>query len=182
MLTHDEIIDAAMVIARDQGIAQLSMRAVARQLDVPPMTIYGYVPNKDALDTMVIDRILSEVRIPEPDEGPWDERLRTLLCDARRILVERPHLGDRQPILGGSAVELLHRGAFGREATRLADGVFDLLTEGGFASDDLGVCFSALFTYVTGYVDPAADADVFAVGLQALIAGIRQTIGPRAID
>ena len=51
------------------------------------------------------------------------------------------------------------RGAFGREATRLADGVLDLLTEGGFASDDLRVCFSALFTYVTGYVDPAADAD-----------------------
>ena len=92
----------------------------------------------------------------------------------------RPMVYDGRPIIGGGAVELLHRGAFGREATRLADGVFDLLTEGGFASEDLGVCFNALFTHVTGYVDPAADADVFAAGLQALIAGLEQTMGPRS--
>jgi AcrR family transcriptional regulator len=182
VLTEDQIIDAAMVIARDQGIARLSMRAVARQLDVAPMTIYGYVPNKDALDTMVIDRILSEVRIPDPDEGPWEARLCLMLCDARRILVERPHLGDGQPVLGGSAVELLHRGAFGGEATRLANGVFDLIAQGGFASEDLGVCFGALFTYVTGYVDPASTPDAFAAGLEALIAGLKQTMGPPHID
>jgi AcrR family transcriptional regulator len=181
-----------MAIAREQGIAQVSMRAVARHLDVPPMTVYGYVPNKDALDRLVIDRILREVRIPHPDDGPWEARLRAMLCDARRILVERPHLGDGHPAVDGSAIDLLHRGAFGREATRLASGVFDLLAEGGFAPEDHDVCFGALFTYVTGYVDAdGADlarrvtddraggartrSDIFALGLEALIEGLKAT-------
>jgi AcrR family transcriptional regulator len=186
VLSEDKIVDSAMFIAREQGIARLSMRAVARHLGVPPMTVYGYVPNKDALDTMVIDRILSEVRIPDPGDGPWETRLRVMLCDARRILVERPHLGDGHPATGGSAVELLHRGAFGREATRLADEVFELLSEGDFGPEDRDVCFAALFTYVTGYItsdltpdgagDSRAGSEIFAVGLEALIEGLKLTV------
>jgi AcrR family transcriptional regulator len=178
VLSEDEIVHAATVIARDHGIARLSMRAVARHLGVPPMTVYGYVPNKQALDTLVIDRILREVRVPDPDDGPWEMRLRVMLCDARRILVERPHLGDGHPAIGGSAVELLHRGAFGREATRLAAAVTGLLSEAGFAPGDRDVCFGALFTYVTGYIDPAGGAspEIFSAGLQALIEGLKLTM------
>jgi AcrR family transcriptional regulator len=182
VLTEDAIVDAALAIADEAGIAQLSMRSVARRLGVGPMTVYGYVPNKDALDALVIDRILTQVRVPDPDDGTWEERLHVLLCDARRILVERPHLGDGRPVFDGGAIELLHRGTLGREATRLADGVFGLLHEGGFADDDLDVCFGALFTYVTGYVGSTDDADasrrsaeVFAAGLRALIAGLELT-------
>lgn len=181
-----------MAVAHEQGIARLSMRAVARHLGVPPMTVYGYVPNKDGLEALVIDSILREVRVPDPSEGSWDRRLHVMLCDARRILVEQPHLGDGHPGIG-SAVDLLHRGAFGSEAIRLANGVFDLLVEGGFGPDDLDVCFGALFTYVTGYVDGAGadtagtlladetrarrdSAEIFALGLTALIEGLKLTM------
>jgi AcrR family transcriptional regulator len=192
VLREDDIAEAATAIAREQGSARLSMRAVARHLGVPTMTIYGYVPNKDALDALVIDRILRDVRVPDPSEGQWEVRLHHMLCDARRVLVDRPHLGEGQSSTRSSAVELVHRGTFGSEALRLASGVIDLLTEGGFAPEDLDVCFGALFTYVTGYVDPAdADtrprrlagrvggsrnqAEIFASGLEALIEGLKVT-------
>ena len=195
VLSDDDVADAALTVAREHGIVGLSMRAVARQLDVAPMTVYGYVANKQALHALVIDRILSQVRVPEPDEGPWEQRLRLLLCDARRILVERRPLADGRNDLGGNAVELLQRGAFGREASRLADGVVDLLREARFEPDDIDVCFAALFTYVTGNVDPTntsvADeaptpirktagrprSDHFRLGLQALIEGLKLTLG-----
>lgn len=194
VLSEAEIVDAALALARERGIARLSMRAVARHLQVPPMTIYGYVPNKEALDALVIDRILSEVRVPEPSEGTWESRLAVMLCDARRILVERPQLAEGGTEIG-SAVELLHRGAFGREASRLTDAVFDLMREGGFHADDLEVCFGALFTYVTGLLDPGGadltaaqspstdrstrvrtSAEIFALGLEALIEGLKLTM------
>jgi len=191
VLDDADVVDAAFRVIDEQGFAKLSMRAVARELGVPTMTIYGYVPNKDALDALLIDRILSEVRIPGPDHGTWNERLLALLCDARRTLVERPQLNERRAELGAGALALLGSGGFGREASRLADGVIDLLRQGGFHTNDLDDCFTTLFIYVTGHVD-ASDSgsttrgslasssttarrssdEVFALGARALIDGL----------
>jgi len=180
VLSEDEVLDAAVAVAREQGIARLSMRAVARRLGVPPMTVYGYVPSKDVLEVLVIDRILSDVQVPSPDVGPWDERLRLLLVDARRVLVEQPNLGDGHPaVAGGGALELLHRGAFGREASRLVAAVNDLLREGGFGDAHLDACFGALFIYVTGYAEQPTTSDVFEIGLTALIQGLKPLARPQ---
>jgi AcrR family transcriptional regulator len=179
VLTEEEVLDAALEVAREQGIARLSMRAVARRLGVPPMTVYGYVASKEALDVLVIDRILSGVQIPSADVGPWDERLRLLLIDARRVLVEQPNLGDGHPAVGGGAIELLHRGAFGREASRLVTAVNDLLREGGFGDAHLDACFGALFIYVTGYAEQPATSDIFEIGLTALIQGLKPLAIPQ---
>jgi AcrR family transcriptional regulator len=182
------VIEAALAIAERDGVAGLSMRALARELGVPIMTVYGYVPNKRALDALVADAILAEVTTPEPDSGPWDVRLRTMLCDARRVLVERPQLAAGDATGGGSAIELVHGGAFGREATRLAAAVLGLLEEGGFGHDDQLTCFRTLFIYVTGYPEPddhvpgstldrvptdgPSPQEAFVVGLEALIHGL----------
>jgi AcrR family transcriptional regulator len=182
------VIDAALAIAERDGVAGLSMRALSRELGVPIMTLYGYVPNKRALDALVADAILAEVATPEPDSGTWDVRLRTMLCDARRVLVKRPQLAAGDATAGGSAIELVHGGAFGREATRLATAVLDLLEEGGFGHDDQLTCFRTLFIYVTGYPEPDDHAplssldgaptdgpgpqEAFAMGLEALIHGL----------
>ncbi len=153
------------------------------------MTVYGYVPNKPALDALVIDHILSQVRVP--DDGTWEHRLHGLLCAARRTLVEQPQLTEGAAF-EGNAIGLLLRGELGQEATRLANEVIALLGEGDFAPDDLHVCFSALFTYVTGYADatgsplrghegadvdgPSRGEEVFARGLTALIEGLKITL------
>ena len=100
VLDDADVVDAAFRVIEEHGFAKLSMRAVARELGVPTMTIYGYVPNREALDALLLDRILSEVRIPEPELGTWDERLLILVCDARRTLVERPQLNARRAELG----------------------------------------------------------------------------------
>jgi AcrR family transcriptional regulator len=194
VLADADVVDAAFRVIDENGFAKLSMRAVARELGVPTMTIYGYVPNKDALDALLIDRILGEVHIPGPDHGTWDERLLFLLCDARRTLVERPQLNERRAELGAGALALLSSGGFGREASRLADGVIELLRQGGFRADDLDDCFTTLFIYVTGHVD-ASDSgstrgslassstiarrssdEVFALGARALIDGLESRL------
>ena len=66
------------------------------------MTIYHYAPNRGYLHALVVDDILSEIRVPRTDEGNWEDRLREILHDARRVFAQHPgvsaHLGD-----GGSA-------------------------------------------------------------------------------
>jgi TetR/AcrR family tetracycline transcriptional repressor len=140
-LSKHQVVEAALRVTREVGLDNLSMRALARELGVPPMTIYHYAPSREYLHTLVVDDILSEIRVPSPDEGDWEERLRKLHSDARRVFAEHPgvsaHLGD-----GGSS-----------EGARLADGVLTILAEGGFGSEAAVVCFATLFTYMTGQID-----------------------------
>jgi TetR/AcrR family transcriptional regulator, tetracycline repressor protein len=147
------VVEAALRVTRDVGLDNLSMRALARELGVPPMTIYHYAPSKEYLHALVVDDILSEIRIPSPDEGDWEERLRKLHSDARRVFAEHPgvsaHLGD-----GGSS-----------EGARLADGVLTLLAEGGFSPEATVVCFATLFTFMTGQIDLDAMSHFVADGV-----------------
>lgn len=192
-LAEQQVLDAALEVVRERGAGGLSMRAVARRLGVPTMTVYGYVPNKQALDALVVDHILSQVQVP--NSGTWEQRLHGLLCSARRALVEQPQLTDGSTF-EGNAIGLLLHGELGHEATRLADEVLSLLGEGSFASNDLHICFSTLFTFVTGYAgtpgsdlgvpDQAGDIDApssseetFGRGLTAVIEGLKVTLAIR---
>jgi TetR/AcrR family transcriptional regulator, tetracycline repressor protein len=140
-LSTDQVVKAALRVTREVGLDNLSMRALARELDVPPMTIYHYAPSREHLHALVVDDILSEILVPGPDEGSWESRLRKLHSDARRVFAAHPgvsaHLGD-----GGSG-----------EAARLGDGVLGMLREGGFDSEACVVCFATLFTFMTGQID-----------------------------
>ena len=152
-LSKRQVVEAALRVTREVGLDNLSMRALARKLGVPPMTIYHYAPSKEYLHTLVVDDILSDIRVPSPDEGDWEERLRKLHSDARRVFAEHPgvsaHLGD-----GGSS-----------EGARLADGVLTILAEGGFSSEAAVVCFATLFTFMTGQIDLDAMSHFVAHGV-----------------
>jgi TetR/AcrR family transcriptional regulator, tetracycline repressor protein len=140
-LSTHRVVEAALRVTREVGLDNLSMRALARELNVPPMTIYHYAPSREYLHALVVDDILSGIRVPGPDEGNWEKRLRKLHFDARRVFAEHPgvsaHLGD-----GGSS-----------EGARLADGVLTILGEGGFSPEAAVVSFATLFTFMTGQID-----------------------------
>ena len=126
------------------------MRALARELGVPTMTIYHYVPNRDALRVLVVNHILSEIHIPGPEAGNWEERLRQLERQARGVFTKHP----------GVAGQL--REAEFAEATRLAEGVLEILRDGGFSPDAAVLCFVTLYTFMTGQIDLDAMAGAIA--------------------
>src|SRR5579862_2231836 len=81
LLTEEIVVQAAMQLARASHLEDVSMRALAQELGVPVMTLYSYVPNKEALNELVSDYVLRGVSIPGPDQGSWEERLRQLERD-----------------------------------------------------------------------------------------------------
>ena len=124
------------------------MRALAQELGVPVMTIYNYVPNKDALYELVMNSVLRQVRVPPPEEGTWEERLKQLERDARSALVSFPGLSfDRRE---------------SAEGTRLAEGVMSILASAGFTSTQASLAFATLFTFMIGQID--IDVDVAGSG------------------
>jgi len=187
-LTEEQIVDAAVHLARSVRLENVTMRELAHELGVPVMTIYGYVANKDALYELVVNHTLTSVRVPERGEGTWEERLKQLERGARRAMSELPGLSlDRRD---------------STEGRRLAQGVMAILDDAGFSPEEALLAFAALFTFMVGQIDvdvdiagvggPAAQAvqaaaevtdlsrdDIFEFGFDALIEGLKAKLGPR---
>ena len=140
-MTDRDVVDAALELTANMGFDNLSMRALARSLGVPTMTIYNYVSSKGALLELVIGHILREIPIPGSDAGPWDQRLRSLLRDARRVLGTHPGVATK---LGDSGT---------RESAQLAEAVLEILRDAGFSAEAAVMCFATLYTFMTGQID-----------------------------
>jgi TetR/AcrR family tetracycline transcriptional repressor len=187
-LSEHQIVESAVHLARSVPLETVSMRQLAGELGVPVMTIYNYVPNKEVLYDLVVSAVLRDVRIPSPDEGTWEDRLKQLERNARNALA-----GFR-----GLSVD---RGD-STEGTRLAEGVMSILASAGFTSTESSLAFAALFTFMVGQLDidveiaeaggPAAAAvqgasrvthmtpdEIFEFGFDAVIEGLKVKLGPR---
>jgi AcrR family transcriptional regulator len=64
-LTLDQVVEAAMRVAGELGIDELSMRKVAQRLGVGAMSLYTYVPGKDELFELMIDRAYADRARPD---------------------------------------------------------------------------------------------------------------------
>ena len=58
--SREQLVDAAVGIVETQGFAALSLRSVARQLGVGPMTLYTYVESSNQLASLVVDRLIDD--------------------------------------------------------------------------------------------------------------------------
>ncbi|OLT46949.1 hypothetical protein BJF85_00310 [Saccharomonospora sp. CUA-673] len=74
-LSHERIVAAAMEIADTDGLAAVTMQAVAKSLGFTTMSLYRYVSGKDELLRLLQDAALN---IPGPIDLPddWREALR----------------------------------------------------------------------------------------------------------
>jgi AcrR family transcriptional regulator len=97
-LTTDRIVDAALEMMRTAGYDAVSMRSLARTLDTGPASLYQHVHNRDELDQLVLDRIASQIDVPEPDPERWAEQLKQLLRDT--LALYRAHPGSARAAMG----------------------------------------------------------------------------------
>jgi AcrR family transcriptional regulator len=75
-LTRTDVVDAAVALLDEYGLADLSMRRLATSLGVAPGALYWHVANKQALLGAVADRILLRAAATDlPAEDEWDARL-----------------------------------------------------------------------------------------------------------
>lgn len=85
-LSRETIIEAALRVLDAEGLAGTSMRRVAEEIGTVPSALYSHVRNKDELLALVFDRVAGEIALPEPDPGHWQDQLKAMGRDMRRVL------------------------------------------------------------------------------------------------
>lgn len=161
-LTVERLVDAAIAIADQGGIAALNMRAVARALSVTPMSLYHHVADKEALIDAMVDRVIGAIRLPDHTR-PWRQELAARAHSARAVLGRHAW-----------AVALLDsRSSPGPATLRHHDAVLGTLFAAGFGAAQAGHAVALLDACVYGYVlqeaalpiDDSTDAADLAAGI-----------------
>lgn len=79
-LSRPRIIRTAIALADAEGLAAVTMRRLAAELDVAVMSLYRHVAGKEELVLLMADQVFAEVPVPVlPATAGWRERLETLV-------------------------------------------------------------------------------------------------------
>ena len=88
-LTRDAIVEAALVLLERDGLQGLSMRRLAQELGAGAASLYWHVGDKEELLSLLLDRIVGEVEVPEPDPENWQATIKEMARSARRMFAQR---------------------------------------------------------------------------------------------
>lgn len=141
-LEPQTIVDVAQRLISAHGLGWFSMRKLATELDVNPMTIYLRFANKEELLAAVASQGLASFAVPDSsNHASWDTRA-LLFADALRA-----HLvGDRNML------------ALYADGDRLSSSLVDAVDHGlelmeaiGYRDEAAVLAFRSLFWHVVGY-------------------------------
>lgn len=130
-LSKEAVVAAAVRVADAEGLDAVSMRRVAAELGVAPMSLYHHVGDKDDLVLHMQDAALAQWHPPQPPPDGWRPRLEiaaTALWAAFRThpwLASAMSLTRPQPLRGGLAFTEWVLGALDGEPIPLQD-AFDV--------------------------------------------------------
>lgn len=112
-MSHEKIVEKAVEIADEHGLAAVTMQRVAESLGFTTMSLYRYVANKDELLMLMIGA--ESLVPPRRQSGPdWRENLRAWAADIREMYRAHPWVlevtrGPVSVLLPGS-MEVVDRG------------------------------------------------------------------------
>jgi AcrR family transcriptional regulator len=139
-ITRADILETTLQIAESEGLDAVSMRAVARRLEVTPMALYNHVGGKQALLDGLVERLLDDIPVPDP-RLPWQQRLRSLGTSMRQTARRHPD----------AFLMLLRRPATTPASKKRRELVYEALRDAGVPSDDIPRVERLLSTFMLGF-------------------------------
>ena len=162
-LSRDRVVAEAMALADEQGLAALSMRALAGRLGVEAMSLYHHVAGKEALLDAMVDAVFGELHLPVVG-GDWRAELRARSVSGRAVLLRHRW-----------AVGLMDsRRTPGPENLRHHDAVLGLPCRAGILAAAAGTAFALLDAHLYGFMQQEVslpfegEADLAALGAELL--------------
>lgn len=178
-LTREQVVATAVGILARYGLADLSMRRLARELEVQPSALYWHIGSKQDLLVEVATSLLEAVPQPRPEVPPL-EAVASVMTAVRAALAPVPDAAD---VVGMAyAAEPASVGPLGW--------LGGLVTRAGVAADSRDAVADLLVHHVLGSVaieqnerhvraegeaggrTPAEVAKSFEIGLGVILRGL----------
>jgi AcrR family transcriptional regulator len=139
-LSRERVLRAAIALADERGVAELTMRKLAGELGVEAMSLYNHVANKgDLLDGM-IDIVFGEIEAPAAG-GDWKAEMRKRAVSTRDALRRHPW----------AVGEMEGRTSHGPSNLRVHDAVLGCLRAAGFSIEMTVHAMSVQDAYIYGF-------------------------------
>jgi AcrR family transcriptional regulator len=140
-LSPERVLLAAVKLADDVGVHELSMRKLGESLGVEAMSLYNHIANKDDLLDGMVDLVFSEIPVPVANTD-WRPAMRERAIAVRAALNRHPW-----------AIGLMEsRRRPGAETLRHHDAVLGCLRRAGFSVELAAHAYSLLDSYIYGFV------------------------------
>jgi TetR/AcrR family transcriptional regulator, tetracycline repressor protein len=190
-ISREQVVQAAMRFVEAGDFEKMTIRSIARELGVAPMSLYRHVRNKGDLLGEVVDRLQERSWRPGVTESDWRAWVAEAADKLRHFLVTQPaalHVYLRHPVVSPAAMarmkamtDVLGQSGADVEAVRRAYAAIHTYTV-GFAAleaswgdrlpidDNRGDGNDDLAEQLAAYTTPSQ----FAVGLRYLLDGIER--------
>ena len=89
-ISRDAIVTAAVQLLDREGLAALSMRKLADELGAGAASLYWHVGSKDGLLDLVMDEVIGEGKVPDPEPDRWQEQIKQVARDQRAGILRHP--------------------------------------------------------------------------------------------
>ncbi|PKW12661.1 TetR/AcrR family transcriptional regulator [Saccharopolyspora spinosa] len=93
-LSLELIVRTALELLDSEGLDAVSMRKVAQRLGTGAASLYAYVRNKDELHELMLDLVIGEIEVPQPDPEKWQEQIKDLICQQVEVLTAHPGIAQ----------------------------------------------------------------------------------------
>ncbi|MFC9895158.1 TetR/AcrR family transcriptional regulator [Nocardia sp. NPDC127579] len=185
-LSRDVIIETGLRVLDREGLAALTMRRVAQELDTGAASLYVYVANRDDLMTAMLDHVLGTVPDPTPADRPaakgavktgtgdgnWREQLDALV-DASVAVMSR-HEGLALVALGAIPTS--------PNALALLERMLTLLDEAGLDARTRAWAVDLLYLYITAQAAEQSAYRVKGGDVEGTVAAAQQVIDALPAD
>ena len=137
-LTREAIVDAAIARADEHGLASVTMRALAGDLDVEAMSLYNHVANKRAVLEAISDRVWAATDLAV-DESNWRAALHAMCGSAHQAMSAHPWFFEL-PVT-----------SFGLARVRMIEQTLRRLSEAGLRDESVYHAHHVLDGHMFGY-------------------------------
>jgi TetR/AcrR family transcriptional regulator, tetracycline repressor protein len=141
-LTIQHIQSTALMLIEQHGLEALSMRLLAKELNVDPMAMYHHIPNKTALLNKIYNSVVADLLEQIQPSKHWQENLKQIVRLFRGLARTHPRL---TPSLIATSHEI-------ENMTRLLEMIYTQFLEAGFDEITTLQASDTLFAFVTGFV------------------------------
>jgi AcrR family transcriptional regulator len=140
-VTPQRVVDAAVRVIDKDGLDALTMRRLAHDLGVEPVTVYRQLPNKEAILAAVAEHLWRDMRPETPEGDDWRAQVRAMWLGLYALMRAHPN-----------AIPVIAKGGtYSASAAGGIAGMVALLRDAGLTPDQAGELMHILSACLVGF-------------------------------